>query len=188
MNTRNEYIIKSIACLAEAYKALEGNRKDQNSIHYLIGQTIRQYKVPDNHIHVSEGALNLWNELTSARIENFEHRETIQCDKLVSNKKVDKCTGNSSKTTEAELHPNEKFCFRDIFHSDHVIPVSLIHNELIKLDSITEDNIKNILDKMHICKLLKTEDRSLSKTRGRTLDFEETIKNVYNKVNIKLVK
>ena len=72
------------------------------------------------------------------------------------------------------------FEFRKVFHEDHVIPVSLIMKKLVELNPNNEKEIKELLEKMHICVILKDEDRIISTTKGRTLDFEETIKNVYN--------
>ena len=78
------------------------------------------------------------------------------------------------------------FEFREMFHEEHVIPVSLIKKKLVDLNPMNEKEIKELLEKMHICVILKDENRIISTTKGRSLDFEETIENVYSKAGISL--
>lgn len=189
MNTKNDYIIKAVACLVEAYHSLEGNEAEQEGIRYLLGQTIRQYSVPAEKCHISKAAMELWNELTSSDITNFWYRETVKCDRLESEKILPRYVGSSSTPDKDQpiiLHHDSTFCFRDVFHGDHVVPVSLILDELVKLDRITIEKVQAVLDKMHVCRILKSEDRLLGRTHGRTLDFEQTIRNVYLAKNVEL--
>lgn len=190
MNNKNKFIINAIACFVEAYQSMEGKAKELDSIRYLLGQTIRQYDVPTSNCHISKAALKLWNELTSDDINKFLYREPVKCDILTDEKILPKYIGSHAEPDEKEkitLHHNDTFYFRDVFHVDHVIPVSMIFDELINLDVITEESIQNILDKIHLCRILKSEDRRLGRTRGRTLDFAETIQNVYYKRNVEII-
>lgn len=126
--------------------------------------------------------MELWSRLTSSDIRNFWYREAVECDVLEGKVILDRYVGNSSKpdkNNQITLYRDSTFCFREVFHVDHVVPVSLILEELVKLDCCTTERIQAMLDKMHICRILKEEDRRLGRTRGRTLDFEETIGNVY---------
>lgn len=189
MSTKNNHIIKAVACLVEAYQGLEGNGTEQGGVKYLLGQTIRQYAIPAEKCHVSKAAMELWNELTSSDIRNFWYREAVKCDRLEGEKILPRYVGSKSEPEVDKpiiLHHDSTFCFRDVFHGDHVVPVSLILDELVKLDCITIENVQAILDKMHVCRILKSEDRQLGRTHGRTLDFEETIRNVYLAKNVEL--
>jgi hypothetical protein len=71
-----------------------------------------------------------------------------------------------------------------MFHEDHVIPVSMIFAELKKSTDIKSDKIKCILDKMHLCIILKEEDRKIGRTKGRSMDFDKTISHVYKEAEI----
>lgn len=181
---RNSVIIKSIQILLSALK----NMDDHRGLCYLLGQSIRQYDVPKENHHVSEAANNLWKKLTQGSIDNFHYRDTVKCDNLKIECKVKSYIGNSSKEKEKTLHPNETFVFRELFHEDHVIPVSIIIKNLLKLPDIDEKSIKDCLDKMHLCVLLKEEDRKIGRTRNRGNDCEQIIRDVYNKAGIYLVK
>lgn len=76
--------------------------------------------------------------------------------------------------------------FREMFHEDHVIPVSLIKEKLVDLNPMNEKEIKELLEKMHICVILKDEDRKISRTKDRPFDFEETINDIYSDAGIYL--
>lgn len=180
MSTKNDHIIKTITCFVEAYHSLDRNVAEHGGIKYLLGQTIRQYAMPAEKCHISKAALEQWNRLTGFDIRNFWYREMVKCDVLEGEEILHRYIGSSSKSKNLLiLHRDSVFCFRKVFHVDHVVPVSLILEELVKLDCCTTEKIQAILDKMHVCRILKSEDRRLGRKRGRTLDFEETIRNVY---------
>lgn len=187
MDKKNLFLVKSISCLLEAHKAIdesEQNEKDLSSIRYLLGQTIRAYKLPSQNIHISHGAYELWNKLTTSNIDNYTYRESVTCDKLTEEGIYKIYKGGSKTGIDYKIVPGGKFCFRDIFHVDHVIPVSFIQKELLNLKTINEEAIIAILNKMHLCRILKEEDRRLDRIANRTFDFNETIQNVYNKQNV----
>lgn len=51
---------------------------------------------------------------------------------------------------------------KDVIH-EHVIPHIIVMNRLLKLDSLTDDNIMEVLKKYYIiCKITKEEDRRLN--------------------------
>ena len=54
-------------------------------------------------------------------------------------------------------------------------------------DVIYEQSLKKLLGKMHICYLLKEEDRRIPTTKGRSLDFQEIIDTIYKPAGISLV-
>ena len=191
MKSKNDYIIDAILALLAGYKDLSSanqpsSKRDHHSFKYLLGQTIRAYIIPVNQIHVSVGASQRWKELTSASIFDFTYDEVVTCNVLQTSVTYNFYKGSQKNGTPTQINPGGCFRFNDMFHVDHVIPVSLILNELTNLTAPCAQQVKNTLDKMHLCYILKDEDRKLSRTKSRTTDFQQTIKNVYepNKVFI----
>lgn len=188
---KNDAIIDAILCFLKEYKK-ENTKKQHNTddlegLHYIIGQTIRQYNIPKKNYHLSKGANDLWNKLSKDDIMDYHYIETVVCDKL-SKPIICKSYKGASKTGDfLSLSKNSKFVFRQIFHEDHIVPVSLIW-EAIRDNPMDKQSLKKLLDKMHICYLLKEEDRRIPTTKGRSLDFQETIDNIYTPAGIRLVK
>jgi hypothetical protein len=87
--------------------------------------------------------------------------------------------GASKTPVQTTLNKNDKFNFRQMFHEDHVIPVSIIIDELKNLKVVNATTVTSKLDQMHQCIILKEEDRNISRTKGRNLIFQQTINNVY---------
>ena len=75
-----------------------------------------------------------------------------------------------------------------MFHEDHVIPVAMIFDEMVKKKNPNKQSIKRLLDGMHICTILKEEDHELARKEGRHLVFARTIKDAYAKAKIVLEK
>lgn len=92
--------------------------------------------------------------------------------------------GSQKNGQNVQIHPNDKVCFNDMFHVDHIVPVKLIMDELLKLTQINSQNVSNILQKMYLCRMLKEEDRLLGRTAGRTLCYNNNINNIYKKRGI----
>lgn len=182
MNSKNDYIIDAILALLAGYKDLSSG--NQPSFKYLLGQTIRAYIIPANQIHVSVGASQRWKELTSASIFDFTYDEVVTCNVLQTSVTYNFYKGSQKNGTPTQINPGDRFRFNNMFHVDHVIPVSLILNELIGLTAPYAQQVKNTLDKMHLCYILKDEDRKLGRIKGRTTDFQQTIKKIYNPQNV----
>lgn len=161
--------------------------KDLKSLRYLLNQSIREYDIPVENYHVSTAALELWKKITKKDIRGFHYRDVVVCDALETPISVDLYNGASKEGEEKELIPNDSFLFNEIFHEDHIIPVSLILNEIVKMDTFDENSIKAKLDKMHLCVILKEEDRKLGRTKERSLNFEENKKDVYEAKGIKII-
>ena len=184
---KNEAIIKSIKILLEAFIAnkAEDNEVDNGSLSYLLGQLIRQYDIPKEHRHISKNAQARWDLLnvTKGNIEDYHYRNKVTC---YPSKPMcfEFYNGAKKKGESRTITKGSHFLFREMFHEDHVIPVSLIKEKLVDLNPINEKEIKEWLEKMHICVILKEEDRKISRTKVRSFDFEETIINVYNKAGI----
>ena len=154
---------------------------------YLLGQIIRQYDIPIENYYISEAAEKKWNELSNENIWDYTYRATIPCTSknpvsvkqyIGSNKEPIK---DESKTFLTE---GQKFVFRNIFHDDHIIPIKIIIQELFSLEELSYDKVEEVLNKMCICRILKEEDRNLSRTANRYFDFEQTYHEVYKPKNI----
>ena len=189
---KNEVIIKSIMCLLLGYKKLKDSKKDIESLSYLLGQSIRQYDIPKENFHISEGAKKRWEELSDDKIENYWYHKRVKCNKLKSSKSYLFYKGSENKGIETVLNPGDFFTFRNMFHEEHIIPVSLIKDKMINnTNSVTESTIRELLDSMHMCIILKEEDRdinhNLGKTANRTDDFKKNVENIYDKRGIILL-
>ncbi len=190
---KNDAIVKSIQSLLTEYKQLSplspSYKEDVESLRYLLLQSIRQYDIPLSKRHVSERAFNRWNDLTSQCIKDCHYRDKVICDRLTGSKKYDLFKGASGTGCPTTLTTKSTFLFREMFHEDHVIPVSVILEELKKIKNTTigENDIKALLNEMHLCVLLKEEDRNIGRTCGRkTIDFPLIISSVYNDKGINL--
>lgn len=190
-NVKNRALIDSIKRLLDAFHELSDlSNQDKtvlSGLRYLLGQSVRQYVIPSENHHVSKAALDQWKCLSKDKIENYRYRDMVKCDNLNKPKCFRLFKGANNKGAYRKLSPNESFIFRDMYHEDHVIPVSLILNELISAEKINIEMIKNTLDKMHMCVILKIEDRKIGRTRERTLDFEKNKKDVYEANEIEII-
>ncbi|MBR5655766.1 MAG: hypothetical protein IKW98_03650 [Prevotella sp.] len=180
---KNEAIIKSIQCLLDEYKTEKAkpslNKADLGSLRYLLLQSIRQYDIPAVNHHLSQAAHSRWTELTTANIMNYHYRDIVVCDNLSKPVQHALFNGSKKRGTLTTLTKGSKFHFREMFHEDHVIPVSMILDEMIEMQTINYASVEELLNKMHICVILKKEDRKIGRTKGRSLSFQETIKEVY---------
>lgn len=183
-NMKNEAIIDSILCLLKGYQA-EMTERTKKSLKYLISQSIREYDIPSVNWHLSEKAHHRWNELSTEDIMEYHYRDIVICDKLSEDKTYLMYKGASKTGSPQTLSNGSPFPFNNMFHEDHVIPVSLIFAEMVKMKTVSRKAIEELLNGMHICILLKEEDRDLGRTKGRSLNYETTKKNIYK--GIKLV-
>ena len=186
---KNDAIIKSIICLITEYKAMVKQNPDQNgmgSLRYLLGQSIRQYDIPEQNHHLSQAAHDRWKALSSDDITKYHYQDWVICDKLSGPVMFNSYNGSHGKGTPITLTKDSTFVFRELFHEDHVIPVSMILDEMIRMQTVDNSSIERLLNEMHICVLLKEEDRKIGRTRNRSLDFQETIRKAYNSENIYL--
>ena len=169
-------------------KIVDENKDEYCAIHnchYLLGQIIRNYHVEYNHYYISENALEFWKKITDKPFFKFWYRDKVTMEKEDS-VVVKEYVGNSKHHTERELNINDKFTFRDVFHDEHMVPIKMILDELLALDNPNYDNVKKILDKIYICRMLKEEDRDLENKYNRSTNINEVINNDYK--NIKLIQ
>ena len=191
---KNEIIIESILCLLSKFNEVKeaGSKKDIDGLRYLIGQSIRQYDVPEENYHISQAAKDRWEELSNDCIRNYWYRKQVKCNNLKFAKNYKLYTGSTSAGIPTLLNPGESFAFRQMFHEEHTIPVSLVMNELTNNPKIsTKKDIEELLDSMHISILLKDEDRAINAkfgtTNKRSLIFSDNVKKIYNNCGITLL-
>lgn len=187
---KNDAIIDAILCFLKEYKneaaKKQPDKDDLEGLHYIIGQTIRQYIIPKRNFHLSKGAKDLWDKLSKDDIMKYHYRDIVECDIASGTIKCNSYKGASKTGKNLFLSRGSKFVFREIFHEDHIVPVSLIW-ETMRDNPMTKQSLKTLLDKMHICFLLKEEDRRIPTTKGRVLDYQKTINDTYTPAGIKLV-
>ena len=154
---------------------------------YLLGQIIRQYDIPLENYYISEAAEKKWQELSDKNIWDFTYRDTVLCTSK-NPVSVKQYIGSNKEPLKDEntnfLNGGQKFIFRNIFHDEHIIPIKIIIQELFGLEELSYDKVEEVLNKICVCRILKEEDRKISRTANRYFDFEQTYHNVYKSNNI----
>ena len=84
------------------------------------------------------------------------------------------------------IKPGDKFVFKDVFHDDHVIPIKHIIGRLLALENPNHDNVTEIIRHISICRMLKKEDRSITRKWNRPFSEKEIINTIYAQVGIEL--
>ena len=139
--------------------------------HYLLGQVIRQYAIPDANHYISEAAGKLWVSISDDNIWNYVYVDKfeIKCDYVLP-----RYVGSEKDPREKEksYQKGDKVKFNSVFHDEHIISIKEIINQLdsIPKDELNYDNVKSILDKMTICRILKKEDKTLPHKRFDNFD------------------
>ena len=179
----NNYLIKLIII---AINGLKANGTNPANYEYLLNQIIREYIIPDNHWWISEAADKLWHSITNKNISQYRYRQKILCDKADGTQCVKKYTGNGNSFTTELVQNNSRHVFNSIFIAEHVIRVDEIIKQLVEISPLDCKTTRAILDKMHICRMLKEEERKLPEG-DRGLNFDDIVKTTYYDVNIKLL-
>lgn len=154
--------VKALQSKDRALISIESNRTYKiSSPKYLLGQILRQYELEQNQYYYSTSAKLLWEKLSTQDMWNYSYRQYVHCENdepvLIS-----EYTGNGNVPREKrKVQRGDGFIFRDVFHDEHMIPISLIIDELVSLPNTNEDSVKAILGNIYICRILKSEDRTL---------------------------
>ena len=180
---------------------------------YLFRQGLREYEsVAQNNMffktdgqirnnwHLSQAAYDLWNTITTDNISKFSYDELITCDKITTPISLNYYKGNSSAFITKQIKPFQKIQFNRYFHTEHTIEISYIANKIFKYIEengfITFDVMEDILESsIHITIMLKEEDRRFSEKEKHIFywqnnpdkEFNDIVKNVYNKYGINLI-
>lgn len=167
--------------------ALNGEKLQMNNLipyTYLLNQAIRQYIIPEENWHLSKAAKELWDSITSEDIRKYNYKQPITCDRAEQTP-AKKFVGNNSTGSDVKIKRGDRIPFNKLFSAEHMTPVADIIKELKALDDITPENVKAILDKIHICRVTKEEDRKINPKSGRDIDIEKIKNDAYK--NIPLV-
>ena len=151
---------------------------------YLLSQILRQYRIPKNHILISKKAKKLWEELTLNKwdIKKYSYREQIEYTREKNEYIFYPYKGaglSPDGNKKIVLMRNNKFRFNDIFHFDHIIPISVIIKKLKECNPLTYEKIAEILDNIYACIMLKEEDRNIKNRSKREYDVIRVVENDY---------
>ena len=158
-----------------------------NNCKYLLPQIIRQYGLNANQYYISKEAINLWNKISDKPIFDYWYRDKVLVEKDVQIA-ASRFVGNSNKEEIVTLKKDESFVFRDIFHDEHIVPIKMIVDELVALDEPNYDNVKAILNKIAVCRMLKTQDRSINHKYNRSTNLDEVLNNDYKDIELHQLK
>lgn len=164
--------------------ALKGVNLQMNNLipyDYLLNQAIRQYIIPEENWHLSKAAKELWDSITSEDIREYNYKQPITCDRAEQTP-TKKFVGNNSTGSDIKIKKGDIIPFNKLFSAEHMTPVADIIKELKALDDITPENVKAILDKIHICRVTKEEDKNIKPKYGRGTDIEKIKRNAYKDI------
>lgn len=182
------------------YIKSEYNGEDKSiwNCYYLLNQVLRQISVPEKNKYVSAEAKKLWDAIgpecernSSNNINDYYYHEKI----IATNDgaEIFEYKGSSSKPISEiprRLKKGDTFIFRDVFHVEHIIPITMIIEELVKLDKkneLTDKKLNDILNLICVCRITKKEDRSIKEKYNRSLDLKEVFEKIYKSRNINIV-
>ena len=164
---------------------------------YLLNQILRQIDVPPERYVTSKGALEMWDKLKPTgkkgkrvikAISDCYYRERLTIHNTLD-EKVGLYKGAEKKpSSHLDIKEGNIFTFNDVFHLEHIIPIHKIKEELLSLsdEDLTKDKVSEILEKIYVCRMLKSEDRSIeSKYKSnRTGTAREIVKEVYKDIDV----
>ncbi len=178
--------IKNHDCLTETTDS--GEVLTVTQCKYLLNQTIRQYQIPKDHYFVSEAALELWQKIRRDSIFNYTYRDKVV--KTIHEPVwIDKYNGSRKEPYQSSyLNCAESFTYNDVFTDEHIVTVSDIIKELKALPSYDYAEIKKVLDKIYICKVLKEEDHNIKNKHTRPTDYQLVINTDYFDAGIKVLR
>ena len=164
--------------------------KSKHNLNYEV----RHFKLKDDHIVVSEAAINKLVELGYNKddMKHFIYNESIVNH---SGYDVEVIKYRNKTIKPCVIKNGEKFIWKDVFIYEHMVTVSDIVNELLKLDttrdlSIVYNDVAAILDKIYVCKMLQVEDKAINPKfkSKRGFNINKIIGEVYTPSGIKVVK
>lgn len=159
------------------------------NIQYLLNQVLRQISIPKDRCLVSQKALEKWNSLVGDEdINNYYYRENVK----VKNPGIIEEYKGAKKTPEQprKVEQGDTFIFRDLFHLEHIVPISVIIEELCKLhdeSKLNYENVHKVISTIYVCRMLKEEDRNIVEKHKRPASKGEVIETIYHECGIYLV-
>jgi len=188
-----DIIVSALTGMMKSGEKVEQDTPDKNEgddhgcmgvdFKYLLNQAIRQYHIPSANWHNSDAALSVWKSICDKEIYG-DYREKIDLKKgldlylptyMGAAKDINKLqlihltsdgyTNNKGKTVA--------LLFNNLFLAEHLTPVSDVilalrgcYNNKNNKEEL-RDSVKAILDKMHVARILKIEDRLILRASGR---------------------
>lgn len=167
----NEPLVKMIACALDGVENYHKSKGCYGSNYkYLLNQCIRQYLVPDKNIHISQEAKRVWESM-GFKIEDI-YLHTYQ-DPIIPmhNILVRTYKGTKKKLKRLNLTVGKKISFNSVFIEEHTTPVKDVTMALMYAYQTPNCDKKSaiieLLDKMHITKMLKYENEKIKKNTNR---------------------
>lgn len=172
------------------------------SFNYLLNQSIRQYVIPEQNIHVTKAANDLWNQLFTdsngnvpdIRVYAYQDTNIAQAD--VAN--LAKYSRRNNQYTNTDVVIGQKVKFNSFFIQEHTTPVADMITALEALQTqkckllLDSNDIVDVLNKMHITQMLKSEDKRIKNAKHRinatdilTMSATDILNKIINKPGIK---
>lgn len=160
---------------------------------YLLNQFLRQIWIPKEHQLVSKRAHEKWIELglNDKDIRDFWYQKNVRSQ---SDCPVKYFKGNSSVGEDGFIKAGQTFQYRSVFHEDHIVPIRDIIDSLIQLKLTNDDQknkelVKEVLNRIYTCRILKEEDRNLNRIarqkRGST-NYRDIVEGIYKKAGVEI--
>lgn len=162
-----------------------GKRYILRSCPYLLNQALRLYALPDSHFLVSVKAKELWSKITSEPINHYGYQSPVIYEGSTPIT-LDLYRGNENTFTSKTFSHGDSFAYRAVFHDDHIVPLKIIIEQLLALNEITYESVENVLNGIYICRMLKSEDRSLNNKSSRPGNYLEVIHGLYKEHGIEI--
>ena len=159
------------------------------NIQYLLNQFLRQISIPRERCLVSKRAQEKWNSLMGDEdINKYYYRENV---KVKFDGFIEEYKGANKKPNDGRIiEKGQSFIFRDLFHLEHVVPISVIIEELCKLydnGKLNYENVDKVVKSIYVCRMLKEEDRQITEKFNRPANKDEVIETIYHEHGIYLV-
>lgn len=144
---------------------------------YLLNQSIRQYIIPEQNIHVTKAANNLWNQLFTDSNGNvpdirvYAYQDTNIAQSDMANLAM--YSGRNNQSTNTNVVIGQKVKFNSFFIQEHTTPVADMIAALEELQArkgellLGSEDVVKVLDKMHITQMLKSEDKAIKNAKHR---------------------
>ncbi len=198
----NKILLDVIIAALQGY--MQGNRGDQeepskeeqcgevkSNFAYLLGQAIRQWRIPNDNWHTSKEAQKVWelivDQTTSKHKdisrEHLCYKETFTCKKEAEGMVIPRFKGTTRDFGKIcyekiykldEKRKEKEYVFNDIFIAEHTTPIADIRDaleECYKRYNFCRIRLRRemtlILDKIHITQMLRIEDRRIEECQNR---------------------
>ena len=186
---QNDICLDFIIALIKVHKTERNSVVDGTSCirgaHYLLGQIVRQYAIPEKNYYISKKAKALWDQISDENIWNYVYTDKFL---MKQDYKLPRYVGAEKTPRETKVFKKgEKVEFKSVFHDEHIISIKEILNQLdeIPKNDLNHDSVKKILDSIVICRILKEEDKNLARKRYNT--FKENYEKVYKPQGVVLI-